>query len=357
MAKRILIILPNLDLGGTEIVIMNYLRHIDREKIIFDFCVHGETGYFEDEAVTLGAKIFRAPTRSQGFFKNIFAMRKIYRDEKYDFAIVCSEHSFAFLELFVAWLSGVKTRAAWSMFSDYTGRSKVKRAAHFFARPLMRLFSNLRFACSANAGQWLFGKKFIIINNAIDLDVFKFNRENRNIREKIREKHELTDEFTIGIAGRLSAVKNHAFALEIIKECETDTVLLIVGDGELRAEIEKKAYEIDRKIIFTGRVDSIAEYYFAIDLLLIPSFHEGLSLVAIEAQASGIPVLLSDTITPEIKICELAHFISLDSGAKTWAEKIADLKKHERTAMDFKTSGYDIKEEAKKLQKILERDA
>ncbi|MCL2578293.1 MAG: glycosyltransferase [Defluviitaleaceae bacterium] len=380
--KRVLVILPNLDLGGAETVIMNFFRCFD--EIVFDFAVHGEKGFYEDEALSLGARIFRVPTRSESFFGNIFAMQEIYKAktiysddayfstrfiagggqnihvEKYDTVIVCSEHAFAFIELAVAWSCGVKTRAAWSHFSDYQGTSRLKRQANFFAQPFLRLFGNLFLACTKDAGRWLFGKSFKkshIINNAMDLEKFKFNLE---AREKIREKHEISNKYIIGITGRLSWVKNHAFALKVFRRLRMeDAVLLIVGGGELREEIEAKAalLNISHKVIFAGKVESTADYYQAIDLLLIPSFHEGLPLVTIEAQAASLPVIMSDAIPPEAKISEYACFMSLKDGAEAWAEKILEIKesasKNKRAVIDLKNSGYHITSEAKKLQEFL----
>ncbi|MCL1846043.1 MAG: glycosyltransferase [Defluviitaleaceae bacterium] len=435
--KRILVILPNLDLGGMETVVMNYFRNLDRSKIVFDFVVHGEPGFFEEEARALGARIFRVPTRSQGFFENISAMRRIYAagsiasedayfstrvvadgrsrvsEEKYDIVIVCTEHAFAFIELFVAWTSGVKTRAAWSHFSDYQGASRLKRRAHFFARPLMCFYANLCLACTKDAGVWLFGKKFAknlqnpafhIINNAIDLEIFsrqacggtrehnerseRFPRHRGRVseatralegcgreasplagdgfepREKIRAAHGLTnDEIAVGIAGRLTAVKNHAFALEIFKEllasgAGKNAALFIIGDGELREEIETQSRNlgITNRVIFTGALGNIHEYYQALDVLILPSHHEGLPVVAIEAQASGLPVILSDKLTRDVQISDLAHYESLNAGATAWAEKIlalASRERTERTTPDLSESGFDITREAAKLQKIL----
>ncbi|MCL2197821.1 MAG: glycosyltransferase [Defluviitaleaceae bacterium] len=368
--KRILIILPNLDLGGTETVVMNYFRHINREEMVFDFVVHGTDGYYEAEARSLGARIFRVPTRGEGFFKNIFAMRKIYKSHpEYDTVIICTEHALAAIEMKVAWWCGVKTRAAWSHFSDYQGASRVKRWVHFFARPFLRMFTNLYLACTADAGRWLFGfapkwpdsqlnrcvglhkKSFHIINNAIDLDKFRYSPE---VRENIRTIHDLGERFTIGMVARLTTVKNHAFALEVISKLENAT-LLIVGDGELKNQLTIKCrrLKISDRVIFTGAVNNPADYYQAFDLLLIPSFHEGLTLVAIEAQAAGLPVLLSDTIAKETKISDNAHFLSLKKGADFWAETAASLQKTERKSPDLKSSGFHIKHEAERFQNII----
>jgi len=417
--KRILIVLPNLDLGGMETVVMNYFRAIDREKIIFDFVVHGEKGFFEDEAVSLGAKIFRCPTRKKNFFKNIFTMRKIYKKnlnapeisddayffgareknfegvekiprekisrekipaenfvagarekiphEKYETVIVCTEHAFAFIELFVAWICGVKIRAAWSHFSDYQGRSKLKRRLHFFARPFLCAFTNLFLACTEDAGRWLFGglhkKNFCIINNAIDLEKFKFDE---TARKKIRSEYNLGESFTIGIVGRLVPVKNHAFAKKIFAELrkeknfdayenifsseeKRDAVLMIIGDGELRCELDSR----DEKIIFTGAVENIREFYSALDFLIVPSFHEGFPMIAVEAQASGLPVLLSENITRGVALSPLANFKSLDAGAKNWAREILKTKIPPREKINLSASGFDIKTEGRRFECLM----
>lgn len=363
--KRVLVILPNLDLGGTEVVVMNYFRNL--RGVVFDFVVHGEAGFFEEEARALNAKIFRVPTRKADFFGNIAAMRKIYRGaksstgyksspvEKYNFVIICTEHSFAFIEMALAWACGVKNRAAWSHFSDYQGLSRLRRGLHFFSRPLLGLFTNVRFACSNDAGKWLFGKKkFHVLNNAIDMEKFSFSEETR---EKIRSELKLGGEKAYGIVGRLAAVKNHAFALEIfakIAVLDETAVFLIIGDGELRAELCETAarLKISERVIFAGAVSNVHEYYQALDLLLVPSFHEGLGIVAIEAQAASLPVLLSDKIPAEAKISGIAEFKPLSDGADAWAKTAIALAAQKRVPQDLHETGYEIKSAAAKLEKI-----
>ena len=355
--KRILIILPNLDLGGMEVVVMNYFRNIDRARMIFDFVVHGKSGFFEEEARELGARIFRVPTRSESFFGSIAAMKKLYREHpEYDTVIVCTEHAFAFIEMYTAWRAGVKTRAAWSHFSDYQGRSRLKRHANTIARPFLRMFTNIFLACTPDAGRWLFGKQNChIINNAIDLDKFKFNKDTR---DNIRKKHGLQDEFTIGMVARLVPVKNHHFALDVFGEpCHRreNTAFLIIGDGELRAQLEAYATNlgIADRVIFTGAVSNVHEYYSALDLLLVPSFHEGFGITAVEAQASGLPVLISSTAPQEVKISELACFKDLKDGAEAWAKAITTFKSHKREPINLTASGFQIATEAAKFQDLI----
>ncbi|MCL2187395.1 MAG: glycosyltransferase [Defluviitaleaceae bacterium] len=361
--KRILIILPNLDLGGTELVVMNYLR---AGGLIFDFVVHDEAGYYEAEARALGARIFRVPTRSQGFWYNIGAMRALYKKyPEYNTVVVCSEHSFAFIELAVAWLSGVKTRAAWSHFSNYQGASRVKKLAHFIARPLLCLFANIFLACTQNAGEWLFGGTFSpllknhhIIKNAIDFTNFAFDPA---VRERSRQLHGIPNEaFVLGVVGRLTPVKNHAFVLEVLKQLQNGSApvnvyLLLVGDGELRAQLESEAKHLQAsgRVIFAGQAES-ASYYSAFDAFLLPSLHEGLPLAALEAQAAGLPALISTTVTKEVKISESVDFLPIDGGVQPWVQKITALQavKHNRI-VDLSQSEYNIKNAAAKLRSIL----
>jgi glycosyltransferase involved in cell wall biosynthesis len=355
--KRILFILPALDLGGMEIVVMNYFREINRAEMVFDFVVHKSGGYFEEEAQSLGARIFRVPTRGESFFGSMAAMRKLYREHpEYDTVVVCTEHAFAFLEMYAAWRGGVKNRGAWSHFSDYQGRSRLKRRLNFFARPFLRLFANLFLACTPAAGRWLFGRKrCMIVNNAVDLDRFAFDD---SARGRIREQHGIGQAFAMGMMARLVPVKNHQFAFDVFAkglQRGMNAVFLVIGDGELRGELEAYAKElgIAERVIFTGAVKNPHGYYSALDLLLGPSFHEGLTLVAVEAQAAGLPILVSDTVTRETKISDLVLFKSLQDGANDWAAAAEKLATHKREAVNLADSGFHIKTEAHKLQQIL----
>jgi glycosyltransferase involved in cell wall biosynthesis len=352
---RILIILPNLDHGGTETAVMHYFR---ASGLAFDFVVHGEAGYFEPEAVSLGAKIFRVPTRSRGFFKNIAAMRKIYKQHpEYETVIVCTEHAFSFIELLTARLCGVKTRAAWSHFADYQGRSKIKRRLHFLARPPVRVFGNLFLACSKDAGVWLFGrsvsrkKNFHIIKNAFDLDKFAYNAEKRGA---IRAQLGLNGEFTVGVVGRLVPVKNHAFALEIFARIYEAATLVIIGVGEMKDEITAKATQLGimDKIIFIGTVDNIHDYYQGLDAMLFPSLHEGFGIVALEAQAAGLPVLLSEGVPKEAAVCSLARHMNLSDGAQAWADAVLQMKDIKREKTDLTASGYHINDAAEEFRSV-----
>ncbi|MCL2603648.1 MAG: glycosyltransferase [Defluviitaleaceae bacterium] len=362
--ERVLIVLPNLDQGGTEMAVMNYFRV---SGLPFDFAVHGAAGYYEAEAESLGARIFRVPTRSQGLWKNIRAMRDLYRKRDsygkhiYKTVIVCTEHSFAFIELLTAKMCGVRVRAAWSHFSDYQGASRLKRRLHFITRPLMRLFGNLFLACTKDAGKWLFGRsvlrdrRFHVINNAIDLDRFKYNPA---VRAAMRDKLGLGGKFAVGIVGRLAPVKNHAFALEVfaqISEKDDTAAFVIIGVGELEDEITANAARlgITDKTRFIGMAGDLPGYYQAMDALIVPSLHEGFGIVALEGQAAGLPTLLSEGVPLAAAVCNLARHMNLSEGTEAWADVILTMKGIERKEIDLTASGFHITEAASKFRKII----
>ena len=356
--ERFLFIVPNLDLGGTEMVVMLYFRHL---QLPIDFVVHGNEGYFEGQARNAGAKIYRVPTRKAGLWRNIRKMRQLYKQHpEYQTVIICTEHSFAFIELAVAWFSGVRTRGAWSHFSDYQGASRLKRVLHFLTRPLMRVFGNFFLACSTEAGSWLFGKKvlhdkrFHVVKNAIDVSRFTFNPE---ARLKKREALGLNDHFVIGMVGRITAVKNHAFALSVFEKLQalspTPTTLLIIGDGEEKDNLKTYAPE---NVIFTGAVNDPHHYYPAFDVLLLPSLHEGFPVVAVEGQAAGLPVIMSDTLSREVGISSLAQYVALKEEA--WVDAIlavqADTKRERpREEITLINEGYDIHVAVKGFRKLI----
>lgn len=194
--------------------------------------------------------------------------------------------------------------------------------------------TDLFFCCSYAAGEALFGKKYreklILIKNGVDVDRFKYDVKKRH---EIRSEYLLNDDFTIGIIGRLSSPKNPIRAIQIFKafnDREKHSKLIVVGDGPLREAVscEVKKLGIMDKVIFTGYRDDVDRFYSAIDCLLMPSLFEGLPLSVIEAQTSGVPCLLSDKITKEVKILDSCHFENLNDNNKVWSDSIIKIKQN-----------------------------
>ena len=219
-------------------------------------------------------------------------------------------------------------------------------------------------ACSGLAGKWMFNdKKFTIIHNAINTTQFTYDV---NIRKRMRKSLNIHEgQFVVGHVGRFSYQKNHQFVINVFYEiCKKnpDAVLLLVGSVVNDCTYWNNAKEtigklgIEKKVKFLGMRSDVSELMQAMDAFLLPSFFEGLPIVGIEAQAAGLPCFFSDTITYEINLTKLAHFISLDISPEKWAETIMKESKIPRRNMqkEITAAGYDIKQEIEKLEMFYE---
>ena len=229
-------------------------------------------------------------------------------------------------------------------------------------RPFSKVYANQFFACSELSGRWLFGEKAFknnkikIINNAIDLEKFKFNKE---IRNKIREKlNILEDTVLIGHIGRFVTQKNHEFLIEVFNDIykgRKNSKLILIGQGNLKKKIVKKVEELGLKdnVIFTGQINNVSDYYNAMDIFILPSLYEGLPVVGIEAQANGLLCEFSTDMTKETKVLNTTRFISLKETPENWAKIILeDYKNFKRKdSFDEMTeNNFNIIKEAKKLE-------
>lgn len=325
---RILHVVATMDRAGLETMIMNLYRFIDRSQVQFDFVVHEETGHYEPEIRALGGYIYRAP-RYVGY--NHFSYKKwwqnFFMDQK-EYQIVHGHlDSTAGIYLGVARSFGLTTIA----HSHNTASDKgIKALIKLILRPSLRRNSDYKFACSKAAGYWLFGKKinvsdkFYVIRNAIDINHFEFNE---SARADKRSEFGLGTAFVVGHIGRFSKQKNHNFLIDIfleIKKLKPDARLILVGDGPLLQEVQTKVQQLklDNDVLFTGVRDDISDLLSVMDTFLFPSLYEGLGIVAVEAQATGLSCYLSDVIPNEVKCSELVSFISLKKSAKWWAHEI-----------------------------------
>ena len=218
------------------------------------------------------------------------------------------------------------------------------------------VFANQKFerlACGPEAGMWCFpGGKFTVIENAVDMDQFTFNEcWRKDLQNKINPDHKLV----IGHVGRLTEAKNHKFLIEIFAQyvsVNNNAKLVLVGDGELRKEIEALVTQknIGGKVIFTGVRQDIPNLLQAMDLLIFPSFKEGLPLSLVEAQCAGLSVVASDTIDHDCSILPSFQFCSLNDSPKQWLDKIknavslTDLTKRAEAWKQVRDDGYDIED-------------
>ena len=330
-----------LNLGGSETTLMNYYRHIDRTKIQFDFLITkkgSEKHHYEDEAISFGANIYTRPPRTRHLIRNTLALFRAIRKNT-DIEVVHIYDRYAMrptIDAFVAKLAGIKVRIIYSS----NNMDSVRSFTHSFFRPFARLFATHHTACSKEAGISMFGKssknKIIVIPRARDLSSFKFDPIRR---EKMRILLGLQGAKVCIMVARLASQKNHLFILEafasVVSNIASNTsnvVLLLVGDGPEREAVESKidVMQLDKHVRVLGARTDIPDLLQVADMLLFPSVYEGFGAVAIEAQASGLPCLLSDTIPRATKVTDLVTFLPINKGPHIWVDAILATMGHTR---------------------------
>ncbi|MEY8735981.1 glycosyltransferase [Lactobacillus sp. AN1001] len=357
--KKVLHYVSKMDRAGQETFIMNVFRHINRDKVKFDFlCTVPGVGDYDSEIRELGGKIRHIKlNRINNKFKHIdnvfllyFYLRK-YRNE-YDVFQIHTQHAMdAFFSSVAAKLAGIHKVVVHS-HNTYT----------LYNVPLHRMFKFFlnylpidRFACSRAAGKWMFGKsKFQIINNGIELSKFKFDTCARDV---VREKMGWRENFVIGHVGRFNGQKNHQFLVETfekLNESVPNLKLVLIGKGEEEEKIKNEVNEFNlENVEFLGTREDIADLYQGMDLFLFPSLFEGLPVVLVEAQANTLPCVISDRITSEICINSNIYRLPIDS-AKRWSEFIVDNLLDGRAddiSNNLEDAGYSIQRVSSKLER------
>ena len=332
--KRLLCIVSSMDKGGAETFLMKIYRCLDKTKYQMDFCVSKkEKGFYDDEIKFLGGKIFYIPPKSKNMFKTFNSIRKLVNLKKYNYVLRTSQQSLATLDLLAAKLGGAKTLIYRSSNAGLTG-GILNRILNRVFSFLPKYVPNVKLAPLTEAAEFVFGKKAVknnkvyILHNAINYDDFKFEKE---IRNNLRKKLKIGDKVLYGHIGRFNVQKNHMFLLEILSQIlkrEENSILILIGEGELKKDILDKIKElkIEKNVLVLGPQKNISEYLMAIDKIIFPSFFEGMPNVIIEAQASGIPCYVSNTITKEANITGLVKYIDLYKSSDEWAKDILSSK-------------------------------
>ncbi len=335
--------------GGMENFIMNIYKNIDRERFHFDFAVHDikENGY-EPEIQKLGGEVFLLPRMTRHPLKNLKTLKKIVADNHYDIVVRHTANALVAPQLLTAKACGAIT------VCHSHNETDPKKAAHFLGRLLLLPSTDVRLACSQNAGKWMYGNKsFKIINNAIDLKKFSYDTDKRN---RVLDEFDLHGKHIYGHIANFIASKNHPFLLEIFREIaniDDDAVLICLGDGDLKPDIEARIRELnlEKKVILTGIRHDAECFFSAFDVMLFPSFFEGLPLTLIEAQVSGLPILMSDTITEGVIVTkDLVSSKSLSENANSWALEAIKIRNNKKDADrtcqkdSIREHGYDLEQ-------------
>ena len=358
---RVLHVLGRLDYGGAETMIMNLYRNIDRSKIQFDFVKHtSEKCDYDDEICKLGGRILII-SKYNG--KNHFTYKNEWRTllkKNPEYKIIHGHiRSTASIYINIAKKYGLITIA--HSHSIASRGSEIQKIIKSIMQFTIRYTADYLFACSDEAGKWLFGKKAIkkgnyqVMKNAIDAEKFIFNK---SMRVQMRKSLNIEQKFVIGHVGSFTYPKNHKYLIEIFYEVQKhlkDSVLLLVGDGELEGKIQKQIEEfglID-KVVLTGVVHNVNDYLQAMDMFVFPSIFEGLGIAIIEAQATGLPCIVANTVPQEAYVTSLVESVSLKASKDKWVDMI--LKVHSGSGrvdnyQCIKSAGYNIEETRKWLE-------
>ena len=352
---RILQVTSYLGYAGVEAVVMNYYRHINRDNVQFDFITCSEVG--EEERYTkeidaLGGNIYHMPNRTRKPIQYIKSLSSLIKKENYKIVHIHQNSASMTMDALAARLGGAKV---------IIGHSHNTRCdimwQHYLLKPFVNLLVNKRFACSHEAGKWIFGKRkdVTIINNAVDVNVFLYNNI---IREEYRKNLGIENRLAIGFVGRIQQQKNPMRLIEIfaeLKKQKDNSVLVIVGDGDLIPNVKRRIDELGifDSVLFLGRRNDIPEIMNALDAFLMPSNYEGLPVSIVEAQATGLKCVISENV-PAPKIIPDIYSLSLNETNSRWSSVLLTSNTFDRNqATDFtRKEGFDINVEAKKLEQF-----
>lgn len=359
---RVLHVVTHLKRNGLESRIMDIYRNIDRTKVQFDFMIHrDDTGDFGDEIESLGGHIYMMRRISpKNFFKYLKDLENFFKEHK-EYRIVHAHlNTLSTWVLLKAKKYGVPVRIAHSrnasMEKDFRALPKL------FSKQFINSVVTDRFGCSKMAGEWLFGRKyansksFRVIQNAFQIEKFTWD-ENKRI-EKREELGIQDDEIAVIDVARLSEQKNHIFLLKIFEEfmkMESNAKLYLIGSGECEDKIRSyiESHNLSEYVKMLGSRSDVSEIYQAADLFVFPSKYEGFGTVIVEAQITNLPVVVSDSVPHETKLCDCVEFMPLAKTPHEWAETALRLmektKRQDNTEL-LQKAGFDIKIQYKWLE-------
>ncbi len=345
---RILHMIGCLEIGGSQTMVINLYKMMDRSKIQFDFIVdRTDRMQLADTVRSLGARIYTLPSFVGSNIAQVRQAWEAFFTEHPEYKILHSHvRSYASLYLPIAKKHGVKTIIHSHATSNGSGaKALVKKLMQY---PL-RYQADYFFSCSEQAGLWLFGQKIVagsrhhILKNAIDAQTYRFDP---SVRAAYIQQLNLEGKRVYAHVGRFHPAKNHSFLLRVFRKiCDADpnALLLLIGDGELRENIEQEIEALNLRpyVLLLGIRNDVAGVLQAADVFLFPSLWEGLGIVAVEAQAAGLPCICSDQVPPLVKVMDSCCFIPLDE--EKWAAAAMSATPDKQDSYDqIVAAGYDV---------------
>lgn len=361
---RILQVVTAMNRGGLETMLMNYYRQLAKGGIQFDFMVHrAEKGSYDDEIAALGGRRYVMPAIRPGGYRAYFEALRSFFEEHREYGIVhahLNENSAFVLK--AAREAGLTGLIAHSHMSDLEWDYKLP--FRLYARAVLRSQPGLPMACSARAGEWLYGRDTsgrgtpVVLPNAVDLS--EYVRDD-SVRLAVRRELNAENRLVLGHVGRFCRQKNHAFLLHVFREVLAENggaLLLLAGDGPLRSSSMALAEKlgISENVVFLGLRDDISRLLQGMDLFLMPSRYEGLPLALVEAQAAGLRCVVSDAITREADLTGNVVFIPLKAPLSEWSRQISGMSTDRTdTHAAISAQGYDCGQQALRLEQLYRR--
>ena len=351
--------------GGIETYLYKIAKNIDHDTFgLFYIDETGGNACFRQELEELGAVFFNITPRRKSILKNRRDLKQLFDKNKID-VLHFNCNTLSYIEpVVVALEHGIKVvlhsrNSGTVLFSAILHKINYYRLLFNKNRHLIS-----RVAVSDLAGQWMFGNgvKYQVLNNGVEIDQFRFSKQDR---DETRGALEIKDRHVYGNVGAFLEAKNHVFILDVFKEIakkDEKAILLLVGDGPLRERIEKKIKDIrlqDRIKVLGIRKD-ISKIMMSMDCLIFPSLYEGFPNVILEAETTGLPIVMSDLITKDVVILENCKQISLEKTPLEWSEECIKVIKNSNNrtlaAKAVENAGFSIREEIKKIQKLYEME-
>lgn len=367
---KILQSINSLGVGGTTIFVMNFFRYINKEKFQIDFVIYDDTMlYFYPEVTAAGSHVFVCKSNFQNKYvrlcDQIKQVKHLLMQNHYDI-IHC--HSCSFVGMFCGAIPGYLIKGTKVIAHSHSVGIPKNTVRDRLTREIARLFLShivdMGFTCSDLAGNGKYTKSFmnssnyVMIHNAVEVQKYRFDVNNRM---KLRAHYNIGEKLAIGNVGRLSYEKNQSFLLDIMVNTlkqKIDAVLIVVGGGELENELKKKvkALELTDSVIFTGSVEDVEVYYSAMDVFVMPSFHEGLPFTAIEAQVNSLNCVFSDRITRMADVTGMSRFLSLEDSLDEWTEAIVAgaVNRCSEQRMQQLLENYDLIKEVRRVEHYYE---
>lgn len=348
-------VIGSMNVGGIETMLMELYRNIDKTRFQFDFVVHDyNRNEYEDEILAMGGTLYRIPFYSRSPLRhNRLFYKLLQQHPEYQIIHIHTTYSIMYSDAKIA-----KKLGRIIVIHSHNSAANTKRALlHRFYKNRFSKIADYRLSCSNSAANWLFTKDDLlsvqIWKNAVKIEQFKFDDR---IRKKIREENHAGNKFIIGCVGRLSYQKNQAFLLEIFKRTLVENQnmeLWLIGDGENRDALKKRVreMEITEKVVFGGTKNNVNEYMMAMDLLVLTSRWEGLPVVLLEAQATGLPVVIPYYIDEMARLSNSCIQVNDYNDITEWSEKILEALNAGNDRMEsyklLVDAGFDVKTQVK----------